>query len=65
MWKFQDFSVIQILREINCGQSRSSKTVFCHFWPLSFCIWVNFIPKKSKKSKSIASRVGKITDFAF
>ena len=26
MWKFHDFSVIQILREINIGESRSSKT---------------------------------------
>ena len=26
VWKFQDFSVIQILREINFGESRSSKT---------------------------------------
>ena len=25
VWKFQDFSVIQILREINFGDSRSSK----------------------------------------
>ena len=25
---FQDFCVIQILREINCGESRSSKTAF-------------------------------------
>ena len=26
VWKFQDFSVTQILREINFGESRSSKT---------------------------------------
>ena len=26
MWKFENFSVIQILREINFGESRSSKT---------------------------------------
>ena len=26
LWKFQDFSVAQILREINFGESRSSKT---------------------------------------
>ena len=36
VWKFQDFSVIQILREINFGQSRSSKTaVFAIFEPLN------------------------------
>ena len=27
VWKFQDFSVTQILREINYGESRNSKTV--------------------------------------
>ena len=28
VWKFQDFSVTQILREINFGESRSSKFAF-------------------------------------
>ena len=32
MWKFQDLSVIQILREINFGESKSSKiAVSCNF----------------------------------
>ena len=32
MWKFQDFSVIQILREITFGDSRNSKiAIFCYF----------------------------------
>ena len=32
MWKLQDFSVIQILREINFGENRSAKTAgFGHF----------------------------------
>ena len=31
VWKFQDFYVIQILREINFGESRSSKTVIFSF----------------------------------
>ena len=31
MWKFQDFSVTQILREINFGESRNSKTAFLAF----------------------------------
>ena len=30
-WKFQDFCVIQILREINFGESRSSKTAVLSF----------------------------------
>ena len=38
MWKFQDFSVIQILREIKFGESRSPKMViFCHFWGSDTC----------------------------
>ena len=41
VWNFQDFSLIQILREINFGQSRSSKDAifvilggseFCYIW---------------------------------
>ena len=37
MWKYHGFSVIQILREINFGESRSSKTaVFAIFWVLNF-----------------------------
>ena len=36
--KFQDFSVIQIFRETNLGESKSSKTVvFCHFRGFEFC----------------------------
>ena len=31
VWKFQDFSVTQILREINFGECRSSKTAFLQF----------------------------------
>ena len=35
--KFQDSIVIQILREINFGESISSKTaVLCHFWCSKF-----------------------------
>ena len=37
MWKFQDFSVDQILREINFGESKSSKTaVFAILGALNF-----------------------------
>ena len=31
VWKFQDFSVIQILREINFGKGRGPKTAFFQF----------------------------------
>ena len=37
VWKFQDFSVNQILREINFGESRSSKTsIFTIFCTVNF-----------------------------
>ena len=34
MWKFQDFSTTQILREINMGVSQSSKTATFAFYML-------------------------------
>ena len=58
MWKFQDVSVIQILREINFEETRSSKSVF----------FGKFQPTKSveihKDLKSSASKGVKIADFA-
>ena len=37
MWKFQDFSGIQILREINFWDSRSAKSaIFTHLKALNF-----------------------------
>ena len=37
VWKYQDFSIIQILHEINFGESRScKKAVFVIFGALSF-----------------------------
>ena len=42
VWKFQDFSVIQILRETYLGESRSPKTaVFAIFEALNFVNLVN------------------------
>ena len=43
VWKFQDFSIAQILREINFGDSRSAKSaVFAIFGALNFVDLVNF-----------------------
>ena len=43
MWKFEDFFVIQILREINFGESRSSRTAVCVvFGALNIGNLVNF-----------------------
>jgi len=37
MWKFQDFCVIFILREINFGEARSCKRAFfANLWALIF-----------------------------
>ena len=42
MWKLQDIYVIQILREINFGESRSFKTGFWHFWGSEFWLFGKF-----------------------
>ena len=50
MWKFQDFSVMQILRQINFGESRSSESAFfAIFRALTFLILVNFSLQKVQK----------------
>ena len=50
MWKFQDFSVIQIFREINFGESRSSKTaVFAIFGVLNLVNLIHFCLQKVQK----------------
>ena len=50
VWKFLDFSVIQILREINFGESRSSKTaVFAILGALNFVNLVHFSLQKVQK----------------
>ena len=47
VWKFHDFSVIQILREINFGESRSSKTaIFVISGALNFVTLVNLSLQK-------------------
>ena len=40
MWKFQDFSAIQILREINFGHFEASKTAILTVWaaPNFWCL---------------------------
>ena len=50
VWKFQNFSVIQILREINTRDSRScKKCLFCHFRASEYCGFGQFQPSKSAK----------------
>ena len=68
MLKFQDFSVIQILREINLRESRSSKTsVFAILGALNFVDFVIFSLQKVQKFIKIkigASKCVKMADFA-
>ena len=50
VWKFQDFSVTLIFREINFEESRSCKTAICAiFGALNFVDLVNFSLQKVQK----------------
>ena len=60
MWKYQDFSVIQILREIKIGESRNSKTaVFAIFKALNFVDLANLSLQKYKMHKISKFRASK------
>ena len=51
VWKFQDFSAIQILCEINFGESRSSKTaILAILEALKMVHLANFSIQKVKKN---------------
>ena len=51
VWKIHDFSVTQILREVNFGESRSCKTaIFAISGALNFDDLVNFSLQKVQKS---------------
>ena len=51
MWKFQDLSITQILREINFGESRSSQTaIFATLETLNLANLVNFTLQKVQQS---------------
>ena len=57
LWKFRDFSVIQILREINFGESRSCKTaVNANLGALTFVTLANFSLQKVQKFMKIKIR---------
>ena len=50
MWKFQNFSITHILREINFEESRTSKRFFfCNFESSEFCQFGEFQHLKSAK----------------
>jgi len=50
MWKFQDFSITQILREINFEDSRSAKTaIFAILRAVNFVLLVNISLQKVQK----------------
>ena len=53
MWKFQDFSVIKILRQIDFGEFRGSKVAVVFFYKLrgsEFCQFDKFQHPKSAKN---------------
>ena len=57
VWKFRDFSLTQILREINIEECRSFKTaVFAIFVALNFVTLVNFSLQKVLKFMKITAR---------
>ena len=75
VWKFHEFSINQILREINFGNSRSAKSaVFAIFEALNFVTFGEFQPSKRanfheienlqsicvKKGRLCTSRIPKI-----
>ena len=65
MWIFQDFSVIQILREINFGRSKSFKTdISAIFLALNFVNLVNFSLQKVHKFIKIKGRSFKYVKMA-
>ena len=50
VWKFHDFTIIQILREINLWDSKSAKSVILtHLEALNFAWYISAL-KKVKKS---------------
>ena len=68
VWKFHDFSINQILREINFGESRSAETaIFVIFGALNSVDLVNSSLQKVQKSRTLkfrASKCVKMADFA-
>ena len=68
MWKFQYFSITQILRQINFWDTRSSKTAsFAILGAVNFVHLVNISLQKVQKfikSKFTASKCDKMADFA-
>ena len=73
VWKFHYFPITQILREINFGESRRSKTaIFAIFGPLNFVNLVIFSRQKVQKlikdqnsqPRAKCAKMAKMTDFA-
>ena len=62
MWKFKDFSATQILREINLVNFEAQKTQL-PFWPFLDDMFDIFKCEIPKKSKFIASKIGRMTVF--
>ena len=65
-WTFQEFSVIQILREINFGDSRSAKSIILMHFEAPNCAFYEFLHiLKAKITKWATFRAPKMAKIAF
>ena len=65
VWKFKNFFITMILREINFGDCRSSKTVFfAIIKALNFLILVIFSPQEVQNSWKSKFRVSQFVEMA-
>ena len=68
VWKFHNFSITQILREINFGDSRSAKSAVFVILESEFSSFGQFQPSKNAKihkdSKFRTSKFAKMAHFA-
>ena len=63
IWKFQEFSAIQLLREIDFDHFEGPKTAILTIWATpNFNFW-EFLTLFTKKKKIIASKIVKIVVF--
>ena len=63
VWKFQDFSITQILREINFGDFRTTKSsILTYFEAMNFDFYafLHFLKAEIYKINKIQSRASKI-----
>ena len=68
MWKFQDFSITQILREINFGDPRCAKcAILSHFEALNFDLYefLHFLKAEMAKTAVLELQESRSSDIDF